>query len=63
MDWIIVLIGLVVLMKGIPHLLFPKQVRITLRNYLKMPNSTLRTIGLLGVVVGLIIGYIGFFGL
>lgn len=61
MEWIVILVGEVMLLNGLVHLFSPEIVRLWNKRWMAMDNLTYRGIGFFALVVGGIIVYLGVF--
>ncbi|MFC2174275.1 DUF2065 family protein [archaeon] len=61
MDYIVLMIGLVALTKGLPYLFSPKVARKRLKKWLKYDDLTYRVYGGLAFTAGLAIVFLGLF--
>ena len=59
MKFFLCLIGLVLIIEGLPYFVFPGRIKSYLLNVAEMPDKTLRILGLLSLVTGLILVYYG----
>jgi uncharacterized protein YjeT (DUF2065 family) len=50
---------MVCILEGLPYFVFPDKIKAYLTKLLDMPDSTLRAFGLLAMLTGLILLYIG----
>jgi len=58
MEFIFCVIGLVLIIEGIPYFAFPEKMKQVLAKIPFMPTSTMRAFGMTAVGVGLILIYI-----
>lgn len=59
MNLILVALGLVMVVEGIPLFCFPDQLKELARKLPELENSTLRSIGLIVMLLGLAVVYVG----
>ncbi len=59
MDYFLCVIGMVFIVEGVPYLAFPEKLKAYLTKMTALPDNTLRILGILAVVSGLILLYIG----
>jgi uncharacterized protein len=59
MKFFLCVIGVVFIMEGIPYFAFPEKIKIILLKLQAVPESTLRILGLLAMIIGLILVYLG----
>jgi uncharacterized protein YjeT (DUF2065 family) len=59
MNLILVALGLVMVIEGIPLFCFPDQLKELARKLPELENSTLRSIGLVLMLIGLAVVYVG----
>jgi hypothetical protein len=59
MDFFLCVLGMVFIIEGLPYLTFPEKVKVYISRILDIPNATLRIMGLLAVITGLILVYFG----
>ena len=59
MKYFLCVLGMVFIIEGLPYFAFPEKIKIYLAKLLDMPESTLRMLGLLAIVAGLILVYTG----
>ncbi len=59
MDYFLCVIGMVFILEGLPYLAFPEKLKSYLTKMAALPDNTLRILGILAVVSGLILLYIG----
>ncbi len=57
MKTLFCLLGLVLIVEGLPYFAFPEKMKHWVANLLEMPNAHLRLMGLLAMGVGLLITY------
>ncbi len=59
MKFILCVIGLVLIIEGLPYFAFPEKIKSYLQKIYEIPDNTLRIVGLLSVIAGLILVYFG----
>ena len=59
MKYFLCVVGMVLIVEGLPYLTFPDKIKSYLRKLTDMPDTTLRIIGCIAVVTGLILVYFG----
>ena len=59
MDFFLCVIGMVMVVEGIPYFAFPEKMKGWVEKVLEMPESTLRRIGLVLMISGLFLVYLG----
>jgi uncharacterized protein YjeT (DUF2065 family) len=59
MKLLITLIGLVCILEGLPYVASPESMQHWLRQILEMPPQRLRWLGLVAMVVGFLLCYLG----
>jgi len=52
-------LGLVFIIEGLPYFAFPEKIKFILLKVLALPESTLRIMGLLAMIIGLTLVYFG----
>ncbi|MCD6561956.1 MAG: DUF2065 domain-containing protein [Deltaproteobacteria bacterium] len=57
MKLFICLLGLVLIVEGLPYFAFPSKMKEWILNVQKIPDSYLRTLGFLSMIIGLLIVY------
>jgi uncharacterized protein len=58
MGDLITVLGMVLVLEGLPYFAFPGTFKIWIRQMLEMPDSRLRVYGLLSMLLGLILIYL-----
>jgi len=58
MRYFLTVIGVLLIVEGIPWFLSPVQVRLTLAQLARLPDRLLRVLGLLCMLVGLLLVYL-----
>jgi uncharacterized protein len=59
MDFFLCVLGMVMIVEGIPYFAFPDKMKIWVRKVLEMPDLQLRRTGLILMGLGLFLVYIG----
>jgi uncharacterized protein YjeT (DUF2065 family) len=59
MKFCLSVIGLVLIIEGLPYFTFPEKIKAYLRKVHEIPDNTLRIFGLISVIIGLILVYFG----
>ena len=59
MKFLLCVIGLVLIIEGLPYFAFPEKIKTYLKKIYEIPDNTLRFVGLLAIVAGLILVYLG----
>ena len=59
MKYFLCVLGMVFIVEGLPYFAFPEKIKAYLLKLLDIPDSTLRILGLLAMVTGLILVYFG----
>jgi uncharacterized protein YjeT (DUF2065 family) len=59
MKYFLSVIGMVLILEGLPYFAFPDKLKAYLRKLTDIPNTTLRIMGCIAVIVGLILVYFG----
>ena len=59
MKYFLCVMGMVFIIEGLPYFVFPHKVKTYLSMLLDMPDKTLRIMGLLAMLTGLFILYLG----
>ena len=59
MKYFLCVIGMVLILEGLPYFAFPDKLKSYLRKLTDTPDATLRIMGSIAVVVGLILVYFG----
>ncbi|MDY6851939.1 MAG: DUF2065 domain-containing protein [Thermodesulfobacteriota bacterium] len=58
-KYLLCVLGLVLIIEGLPYFAFPRQIKNWLRQVFEAPESTLRVLGFLAMVGGMILVYLG----
>ena len=59
MDYFLCVLGMVLIIEGLPYLVFPEKLKMYLLKITTMPDSTLRFMGISVIIIGLILLYFG----
>ena len=59
MSFFLCVIGMVMIVEGAPYFIFPERIKPWLNMIIETPEATLRRIGLVLMVAGLLLVYIG----
>ena len=59
MDYFLCVIGMVMVLEGLPYFAFPDRMKAWVRNLLDMPESALRRFGFILMIAGLGLVYLG----
>ncbi len=59
MDYFLCVMGMVLIVEGLPYLAFPDRIKSYLRKLTAIPDTTLRIMGTLAVMIGLLLLYFG----
>ena len=59
MDYFFCVMGMVLIIEGLPYLAFPEKLKPYLIKITTLPDATLRIIGISAVVLGLLLLYFG----
>jgi uncharacterized protein YjeT (DUF2065 family) len=59
MKFFLCVAGLVLIIEGLPYFAFPEKIKIFLLKLQDTPDSTLRILGLIAMITGLILVYFG----
>jgi uncharacterized protein len=59
MKYFLCVLGMVLILEGLPYFVFPDKIKAYLAKLLDMHDSNLRVIGLLSMVTGLLLLYLG----
>ncbi len=62
MEFFLCVLGVVMIVEGLPYFAFPERMKEVMRAVIEMPDSTLRMIGFGLMAAGLVIAYIGRLG-
>lgn len=59
MEFFICVIGMVMIVEGVPYFVFPDKMKVWVKKILEMPEGTLRKFGLVLIIIGLWLVYLG----
>ena len=59
MKYFLSVMGMVLVVEGLPYFAFPDKIKSYLRKLIDIPDTALRIMGVIAVVVGLILVYFG----
>jgi uncharacterized protein YjeT (DUF2065 family) len=59
MEFFLSVVGMVMIIEGLPYFAFPEKMKIWIYKVLELPEGTLRRFGLTLMVLGLVLVYIG----
>jgi hypothetical protein len=59
MKFFLCVVGLVLIIEGLPYFAFPEKIKSYLKKVYEISDNTLRLVGLLSVIAGLILVYFG----
>jgi uncharacterized protein len=59
MDYFICVIGMVMIVEGLPYFAFPDRMKVWVKKVLEMPDASLRRFGLVLMVLGMWLVYMG----
>lgn len=59
MKYFLCVIGMVLIVEGLPYFAFPDKIKAYLRKLTDIPDTLLRIIGSIAVIIGLILVYFG----
>jgi uncharacterized protein YjeT (DUF2065 family) len=59
MKFFLVVIGMVMIIEGLPYFAFPQRMKVWILKVLELPEKSLRTFGFVLMLVGLAMVYIG----
>ena len=59
MRLLLCVIGLVLIIEGLPYFTFPDRIKSYLVKMAEMPSATLRTFGFVSIVIGSVLVYLG----
>lgn len=62
MEFFLCVVGVVMIIEGLPYFAFPERMKEVMRAVIEMPEGTLRMIGLVLMAAGLVIAYLGRLG-
>ena len=59
MDYFVCIIGMVMIVEGLPYFAFPDKMKTWIRKLLEIPDRSLRRLGLVLMLIGLWLVYMG----
>lgn len=59
MDYFLCVIGMVMIVEGLPYFAFPEKMKMVVRKVMEMSDAHLRRFGLVLMIVGLWVVYLG----
>jgi hypothetical protein len=59
MDFFLCVIGMVMIIEGLPYFAFPDKMKIWVQRIFEMPDKSLRKMGLVLMVIGFLLVYMG----
>ena len=59
MRYFLCVMGMVMIVEGLPYLAFPDKMKLWVTKVMEMPNGALRRLGLILMISGLFLVYIG----
>jgi len=59
MDFFLCVLGMVMVVEGLPYFAFPEKMKTWVRQMLEMPESALRKLGLVLMAAGVFLVYLG----
>jgi uncharacterized protein len=59
MEFFLCVLGMVMVVEGLPYFAFPERMRFWLQKIVEMPDETLRKFGFIIMLIGLFIVYLG----
>ena len=59
LDFILSVFGMVMIIEGLPHFTFPAKMKAYMKQLSGLPEKTLRTLGLVLMLMGLLFVYFG----
>ena len=59
MDFFLCVIGMVMIIEGLPYFAFPDRMKEMMDRILEMPDQTLRKFGFVLMILGLFLTYVG----
>ena len=59
LEILLIVIGLILMIEGLPYAAFPYRVKDWLRMILEVPEATLRRVGLTAMILGLFLVWLG----
>ena len=59
MEFFLCVIGMVMIIEGVPYFLIPDKMKFWIQNILELPDGTLRRFGFVLMAIGLFLIYLG----
>lgn len=59
MQFFLCVLGMVMVVEGLPYFAFPEQMKLVIEKVLEMPDSTLRKFGFVLMLTGIALVYVG----
>lgn len=59
MDYFLCVLGMVLIIEGLPYFLFPEKLKIYMMKMVAIPPATLRFLGISAMLAGLVLLYFG----
>jgi uncharacterized protein len=59
MEFFLCVLGMVMVIEGLPYFAFPERMKFWLQKIVEIPDETLRKFGLIIMLIGLFIVYLG----
>ena len=59
MEFFLCVLGMVMVVEGLPYFAFPERMKFWLQKIVEMPDETLRKFGLIIMLIGLFLVYLG----
>jgi hypothetical protein len=59
MKFFLCVIGMVLIIEGLPYFAFPEKIKLYLLKVYDTPEGTLRILGLISLIAGLVLVYLG----
>ena len=59
MEFFLCVLGMIMVVEGLPYFAFPEKMKFWLQKVFEMPDETLRKFGLIIMLIGLFIVYLG----
>ena len=59
MEFFLCILGMVMIVEGLPYIAFPEKMKLWLQKIFEMPDETLRKFGFIIMLMGLFLIYLG----
>lgn len=59
MKYFLCVLGMVLIIEGLPYFAFPEKLKLYLTKIMEIPDGTLRILGLISMIAGLILIFFG----